>query len=77
MGDAYQAVSGVPIVTKFHAVYICNLAMEMLETMRELPDPSHTNQHLTVRLGMYFHQQPCFIQAIRETLDGDAHYQTG
>ena len=52
IGDAYMVVSGAPTVTKFHAVYIANMAFNMLETMKELPDPS-TGKHIQIRVGGY------------------------
>ncbi len=51
IGDAYMVVSGAPIVTKFHAVYIAEMSFDMMETMKRLPDPSRTGDHLKIRLG--------------------------
>ena len=46
-----MVVSGAPIVTKFHAVYIADMAFDMMDTMRQLPDPSKPGDHLKIRLG--------------------------
>ena len=50
IGDAYMVVSGAPTITKFHAIYIADLAFDMLNTMKELIDPS-TNKHIKIRVG--------------------------
>ena len=51
IGDAYMVVSGAPVVSKFHAVYIADMAFDVLSTMARLPDPSRAGEHLKVRLG--------------------------
>ena len=53
IGDCYECVSGAPIVTKFHAVYIADMALDMLKTLQEIPDPSTGNdEHIQMRIGM-------------------------
>ena len=54
IGDAYEVVSGAPIVTKFHAVYIADMGLEMMDVMKELPDPSRKGDHLKIRMGNSF-----------------------
>ncbi len=44
-------MSGAPIVTKFHAVYIADMGLEMMDVMKELPDPSRKGEHLKIRMG--------------------------
>ena len=46
-----MVVSGAPVVSKFHAVYIADMAFDVLSTMARLPDPSRAGEHLKVRLG--------------------------
>ena len=52
IGDAYMVVSGAPTITKFHAIYIADMAFDMLDTMRELIDPS-TDKHIQIRVGKF------------------------
>ena len=54
IGDAYMVVSGAPVVSKFHAVYIADMAFDVMATMARLPDPSVQGEHLKVRLGRSF-----------------------
>ncbi len=51
IGDAYMVVSGAPIVSKFHAVYVADMAFDVVSTMARLPDPSRMGEHLKVRIG--------------------------
>ena len=53
IGDAYEVVSGCPIITKFHAVYIADMALDLVNVMNELPNPSKQGDHLRIRLGTY------------------------
>ena len=50
IGDAYMVVSGAPVITKFHSLYICDMAFDMMDVMKELIDP-HTGNHLKIRVG--------------------------
>ena len=50
IGDAYMVVSGAPDTSKFHALYVADLAFAMLNCMKELIDPS-SKQHLQIRIG--------------------------
>ena len=50
IGDAYMVVSGAPDSSKFHAIYVADLAFAMLGSMKELTDPS-SQQHLRIRIG--------------------------
>jgi len=54
IGDAYMVVSGAPVMTRFHAVYISDLAFDMVETLSQVPDPSKTDgSSLRIRLGVH------------------------
>ncbi|KAK6191013.1 hypothetical protein SNE40_002763 [Patella caerulea] len=52
IGDAYMGVSGAPIKTKFHALYVCDMALDMVESMKDLTDPS-TGQNMKIRVGIH------------------------
>ncbi|XP_064635394.1 soluble guanylate cyclase 88E-like isoform X2 [Lineus longissimus] len=52
IGDAYMVVSGAPTVTRFHAQYICDMALDMVLEMTSLADPS-TGDHLSIRVGAH------------------------
>ena len=45
-----MVVSGAPIVTKFHALQICDMALDMLSSMWDLIDPS-TGGNMKIRVG--------------------------
>lgn len=50
IGDAYMVVSGAPEITVYHALNICNMALDMIASMVELSDPS-TGGHMRIRVG--------------------------
>ena len=50
IGDAYMVVSGAPIATKFHALYISDMAFDMLYSMSDIIDPS-TGRNMRIRIG--------------------------
>ena len=50
IGDAYMVVAGAPVVTKFHAVHISEMALDMLATMPELIEPS-SGKSMQIRVG--------------------------
>lgn len=50
IGDAYMVVSGAPEITVYHALNICNMALDMISSMVELSDPS-TGGHMRIRVG--------------------------
>eukprot|EP00918_Siedleckia_nematoides_P079159 GHVU01173366.1.p1 GENE.GHVU01173366.1~~GHVU01173366.1.p1 ORF type:complete len:849 (-),score=82.73 GHVU01173366.1:1182-3413(-) len=52
IGDAYMVVSGAPVVTKFHALYICDMALDMLDSMVDIIDPS-TGSNMRIRIGIH------------------------
>lgn len=52
IGDAYMVVSGAPEVTKYHALHTCDMALNMLESMSALRDPS-TEGNMKIRVGQY------------------------
>ncbi|KAL5006686.1 hypothetical protein ScPMuIL_015492, partial [Solemya velum] len=52
IGDAYMVVSGAPEVTKYHALHTCDMALNMLESMSDLRDPS-TEGNMKIRVGIH------------------------
>lgn len=51
-GDAYMVVSGAPQKEQNHAEKICNMALDMIDAITDLKDPS-TGQHLKIRVGVH------------------------
>lgn len=45
-----MVVSGAPEITVYHALNICNMALDMIASMVELSDPS-TGGHMRIRVG--------------------------
>ena len=39
IGDAYMAVAGAPTPSEYHALNMCNMALDMLLAMSNLKDP--------------------------------------
>ncbi|CAG9840183.1 unnamed protein product [Diabrotica balteata] len=52
IGDAYMVVSGAPEKEGNHAERVCDMAMDMVEAITNLKDPS-TGQHLRIRVGVH------------------------
>ncbi|CAG0881314.1 unnamed protein product [Darwinula stevensoni] len=52
IGDAYMVVSGAPEVRSNHAEKVCNMALDMVDTIVGLKDPS-TGAHLQIRVGIH------------------------
>lgn len=50
IGDAYMVVSGAPDKTRYHALHICDMSLDMLDAMNELRDPS-TDGNMKIRVG--------------------------
>ena len=44
-------MSGAPIQTQFHAVYMAEMAFDMVAAMRDLRDPADENVSLRIRVG--------------------------
>ena len=40
IGDVYMGVCGAPVQTSYHAVYVCDLAVDLLQESKDVPDPS-------------------------------------
>lgn len=57
IGDAYMVVSGAPEITVYHALNICNMALDMIASMVELSDPS-TGGHMRIRVGKKNFEHP-------------------
>ncbi|XP_065158756.1 soluble guanylate cyclase 88E isoform X2 [Atheta coriaria] len=52
IGDAYMVVSGAPEKQANHAERICDMALDMVDAITTLKDPS-TGQHLKIRVGVH------------------------
>ncbi|XP_049836050.1 soluble guanylate cyclase 88E [Schistocerca gregaria] len=52
IGDAYMVVSGAPEKEKNHAEKVCDMALDMVEAITDLKDPS-TGSHLQIRVGVH------------------------
>ncbi|KAG5680710.1 hypothetical protein PVAND_010201 [Polypedilum vanderplanki] len=52
IGDAYMVVSGAPEKEKNHAEKVCDMALDMIEAITDLKDPS-TGHHLRIRVGVH------------------------
>ncbi|XP_056638984.1 soluble guanylate cyclase 88E [Diorhabda sublineata] len=52
IGDAYMVVSGAPEKEGNHAERVCDMALDMVEAITNLKDPS-TGQHLKIRVGVH------------------------
>lgn len=52
IGDAYMVVSGAPEKDQNHAEKVCDMAMDMVEAITDLKDPS-TGTHLRIRVGVH------------------------
>ena len=50
IGDAYMIMSGAPVMTKYHAVRVAEMAMAMKRDISLLRDPS-TGTPLQIRIG--------------------------
>ena len=50
IGDAYMVVSGAPDRTKYHALHICDMALDMVQAMTGLRDPS-SKGNMKIRVG--------------------------
>lgn len=52
IGDAYMVVSGAPEKDVNHAEKVCDMALDMVEAITDLKDPS-TGTHLRIRVGVH------------------------
>ncbi|CAH0560058.1 unnamed protein product [Brassicogethes aeneus] len=52
IGDAYMVVSGAPEKEGKHAQRVCDMALDMVDAITDLKDPS-TGQHLRIRVGVH------------------------
>ncbi|XP_059483140.1 soluble guanylate cyclase 88E isoform X2 [Neocloeon triangulifer] len=52
IGDAYMVVCGAPEKNHKHAEYVCNMALDMVDAITDLKDPS-TGSHLQIRVGVH------------------------
>ncbi|KAK9875559.1 hypothetical protein WA026_009365 [Henosepilachna vigintioctopunctata] len=52
IGDAYMVVSGAPEKNGNHAERVCDMALDMVDAITDLKDPS-TGIHLKIRVGVH------------------------
>ncbi|XP_061398038.1 soluble guanylate cyclase 88E [Musca vetustissima] len=52
IGDAYMVVAGAPEKDPNHAEKVCDMALDMVDAIKDLKDPS-TGQHLRIRVGVH------------------------
>ncbi|XP_046395212.1 soluble guanylate cyclase 88E-like [Ischnura elegans] len=52
IGDAYMVVAGAPDKDESHALKVCDMALDMVEAITDLKDPS-TGNHLRIRVGVH------------------------
>ena len=52
MGSTYLIVSGAPVPRVHHAVYITEMALDALELIEDVTDPS-CGDHIRLRIGEY------------------------
>lgn len=52
IGDAYMVVAGAPEKDANHAEKVCDMALDMVDAITDLKDPS-TGQHLRIRVGVH------------------------
>ena len=49
-----MVVSGAPDRTKYHALHICDMALDMVQAMTGLRDPS-SKGNMKIRVGGFIH----------------------
>ncbi|XP_064078216.1 soluble guanylate cyclase 88E-like isoform X2 [Macrobrachium nipponense] len=52
IGDAYMVVAGAPERQNNHGEMVCDMALDMVDAITELKDPS-TGNHLRIRVGVH------------------------
>ncbi|KAF2353259.1 hem NO binding associated [Trinorchestia longiramus] len=52
IGDAYMVVGGAPERQSAHGQLVCDMALDMVEAITDLKDPS-TGNHLRIRVGVH------------------------
>ncbi|KAL7635086.1 UNVERIFIED_CONTAM: hypothetical protein RMT77_014071 [Armadillidium vulgare] len=52
IGDAYMVVAGAPERREKHGEMVCNMALDMVEAITDLKDPS-TDNHIKIRVGVH------------------------
>ncbi|XP_068208177.1 soluble guanylate cyclase 88E isoform X2 [Palaemon carinicauda] len=52
IGDAYMVVAGAPERQNNHGELVCDMALDMVDAITELKDPS-TGNHLRIRVGVH------------------------
>ncbi|XP_056020444.1 uncharacterized protein LOC125672750 [Ostrea edulis] len=58
IGDAYMVTSGIPVPNGHsHALHICNMSLDIRDSMAHFRSPIHTNDVIRIRIGI--HSGPC------------------
>ncbi|XP_071453162.1 soluble guanylate cyclase 88E-like [Hetaerina americana] len=52
IGDAYMVVGGAPDKDEHHGLKVCDMALDMVDAITDLKDPS-TGNHLRIRVGIH------------------------
>jgi len=50
--NEFMVCCGAPVPTKYHAVYVCDLAVDMMAACAQIPDPSNGGAPLKVKIGI-------------------------
>lgn len=54
IGDAYMVTSGIPVLNgNAHALHICNMALDIRNSMIEFKSPVHSNEVIRIRIGIH------------------------
>lgn len=66
-----MVVSGAPDKTRYHALHICDMSLDMLDAMNELRDPS-TDGHMKIRVGrLHVLQTQCYFKSAQAFCQND------
>ncbi|XP_061188586.1 guanylate cyclase beta-like [Saccostrea echinata] len=58
IGDAYMVTSGIPVSNGHaHALHICNMALDIRDSMTNFRSPVHSSEVIKIRIGI--HSGPC------------------
>ena len=55
IGDAYMAVGGAPVKDALHAARTCDMALDMVDAIQDLTDPSTGLQRQTILVFFFFY----------------------
>ena len=57
IADVLMVVSGAPTRTHMHACNVADLALDMMEAIQNIDDPSGHSPHIRIRIGMAFNPE--------------------